>query len=145
MKPLATYLSLILFLHLQLPAQTLHYQGIARNAQGEPLAHTSIAIRLSIKGAPTGAGFLYRETKSVNTNGFGLYNVAINDGTGSFEGNFSSIDWGGGERFLQTEIDPSNGAAFVDMGTTQMHSVPHAFVADNLKGITTPKEGHILE
>lgn len=128
-----------------LHAQTLNYQGVARNASGSPLANTSIAIRLSIKDALTDANVLYRETKSVNTNSFGLYTVVINDGTGSFEGDFHAIDWANRERFLQTEIDPANGSAFSDMGTTQMHSVPHALVADNLKGIVTPKEGHILE
>src|SRR5690606_19209997 len=115
-----------------LHAQTLNYQGVARNASGSPLANTSIAIRLSIKDALTDANVLYRETKSVNTNSFGLYTVVINDGTGSFEGDFHAIDWANRERFLQTEIDPANGSAFSDMGTTQMHSVPHALVADNL-------------
>src|SRR5690606_24197240 len=88
------YLLLLFFLAgvMPLQAQTLHYQGVARNATGIPLANTSIAIRLSMKDARENGNTLYTETKSVSTNGFGLYSVSINDGTGTRTGDFTAID-----------------------------------------------------
>jgi hypothetical protein len=124
---------------------TFNYQGIARNAQGAPLAGTIIAVRLSIKDAATNGSILYSETKSVTTNAFGLYTILINDGTGSHSGDFNSINWSSGARYLQTEIDPANGTTFIDIGTQQMQSVPHALSAQNLDGIVSPKDGDTVE
>ncbi|MGG7664288.1 hypothetical protein [Dyadobacter sp. BHUBP1] len=123
---------------------TLYYQGIARNAQGAPLAGVTIAVRLSIKDALSNGNSLYSETKSVTTNAFGLYSISINDGSGARTGDFNAINWSS-PRFLQTEIDPANGAAFVDMGTQQMQSVPHSLSAKSLDGVANPKNGDLLE
>ncbi|WP_031529951.1 hypothetical protein [Dyadobacter crusticola] len=143
MKPL--YLALIaLLLALLAGAQTstINYQGVARSLDGEPLRFTTIAIRLSILAAS--GNTLYTEVKSVQTNGFGLYNISINDGTGTREGLFGNIDWSA-PRFLKTEIDVENGSAFTDLGTTPIQSVPGALVARNLEGVINPVEGDILE
>jgi hypothetical protein len=128
--------------------QVLHYQGIARNAQGAPLAGATIAIRLSIKDAPNGGITLYSERKSTTTNAFGLYSVSINDGGGTRTGDFNAIQWQTGPKYLQTEIDPANGTAFVEMGTVQIQSVPFALQAGkaaNLNGVTNPVEGDVME
>ncbi len=143
------YLLLLFFLAgvMPLQAQTLHYQGVARNATGTPLANTSIAIRLSMKDARENGNTLYTETKSVSTNGFGLYSVSINDGTGTRTGDFTAIDWSQ-QRFIQTEMDPENGTAFSDLGTAPLHSVSqalNALQAATLKGIPEPKEGYYIE
>ncbi|HWV32773.1 MAG TPA: hypothetical protein VN038_24090 [Dyadobacter sp.] len=123
---------------------TLHYQGIARNAQGAPLAGATIAIRLSVKDAISNGNTLYSESKSVTTNAFGLYSISINDGSGVKTGDFNAINWSF-PRFLQTEIDPANGTAFVNMGTQQMQSTPHALSAKSLDGIVNPQEGDVME
>lgn len=123
----------------------LHYQGVARNAQGAPLAGVTIAVRLSIKDALNNGNILYSETKSVTTNAFGLYSITINDGSGIKTGDFNAINWSAGARFLQTELDPANGAAFTDMGMQQMQSVPHALSAKNLDGVTNLQNGNLLE
>ncbi|MGG7664285.1 hypothetical protein [Dyadobacter sp. BHUBP1] len=128
--------------------QVLHYQGIARNAQGVPLAGTTIAIRLSIKDAPDGGTTLYSERKSITTNAFGLYSVSINDGGGIRTGDFNTIHWQTGPKYLQTEIDPANGTTFVETGTMQMQSVPFALQAGraaNLNGVENPQEGDVME
>lgn len=147
MKPNSIFPGILLFVHLSASAQTLNYQGIARNAEGEPLANRTLALRLSIKDTPDNGDMLYTETKSVATNGFGLYTIAINDGNGTRTGNFAEIDWSQ-QRFIQTEIDPDNGTAFTDLGTAPLHSVPqalNALQAATLKGIPEPKEGYFVE
>lgn len=126
-------------------AQTLNYQGIARDASGTPLKSKSISIRLSIHAAAANGVVLYSETKSVMTNDFGLYSIGINDGSGSVSGSFSGIDWAAGPHFLQTEIDPENTGMFADLGTGQMHPVPTAITAQNLSGVVNPQEGDRLE
>jgi hypothetical protein len=123
----------------------LHYQGVARNAQGAPLAGATIAIRLSIKDAASNGNTLYSETKSIMTNAFGLYSISINDGAGIRTGDFEAINWSAGARFLQTEIDPANGTAFMDMGTQQMQSVSHSLSAKSLDGVENPQNGDLLE
>lgn len=109
--------------------QSLPYQGIARNAAGQPLANTSITVRLSIRDALSGGNTLYTETKSVATGGSGLYSLVIHDGSGAFSGDWNSINWAAGARFLKTEIDPANGSSFLDFGTVQLQSVPYALTA----------------
>src|SRR5690606_27015262 len=99
------------------------------------------------KDAQENGNTLYTETKSVTTNGFGLYSISINDGNGTRTGNFAAIDWSQ-QRFIQTETDPANGTAFTDLGTAPLHSVPQAFnalQAATLKGIPEPKEGYFIE
>jgi hypothetical protein len=146
MKPILATIFCFAFIQVLFAQNAaLHYQGVARNAQGAPLAGSTIAVRLSIKDAASNGSTLYSETKSIATNAFGLYSITINDGNGVRTGDFNSINWAAGTRFLQTEIDLANGTAFVDMGTQQMRSVPHAVVADNLRGVFDPGEGAILE
>jgi len=128
--------------------QVLHYQGVARNAQGAPLVGVTIAIRLSVKDAPDGGTILYSESKSVTTNAFGLYSVSINGGGGTRTGDFNAINWQSGAKYLQTEIDPANGNAFVEMGTTQIQSVPFALQAGkaaNLNGVVNAQNGDVME
>jgi uncharacterized protein (TIGR02145 family) len=41
----------------------------------------------------------------------------------------SDVNWGAGAKFTQVELDVAGGTNFVDMGTTQMMSVPYALYA----------------
>ena len=73
---------------------------------------------------------VYRETHSATTNTLGLFTVNIGQGSASL-GTFPSIDWGGGSKFIQVEMDPAGGISYTDMGTQQMLSVPYALNAEN--------------
>jgi hypothetical protein len=109
-----------------------NYQGVARDAAGSPIASTSIGLRLSIHDGSALGATVYQETHLVTTNAFGLYNVAIGGGTvtgGS--GAFSAISWGTGDKYIQVEIDPSGGSTYVNLGTSQLLSVPYALYAAN--------------
>ncbi len=111
----------------QAPAK-FNYQGVARNASGEPLVSQNVSMRISVlDGMPAGT-VIYRETQSATTNAYGLYNVAIGGGTPE-TGTMAAIDWGAGDRFIKVEIDPAGGTAYVDLGTSQLLSVPYAMYA----------------
>jgi hypothetical protein len=60
----------------QIPHQ-LNYQGIARNASGEPISTHSITVRLSIIDSAANGILTYQETKTVATNYVGLFTIVI--------------------------------------------------------------------
>src|SRR5262249_44078518 len=41
------------------------------------------------------------------------------------------INWNSGAKFIQVEIDPDGGTAFISIGTAQLVSVPYALYAGN--------------
>lgn len=108
--------------------QKFAYQGVARNAAGNPIVNQLISIRASvIDGSPTGT-IQYSETHNVNTNAMGLFNVEIGGGS-ILSGSFPSITWGGGTKYMKVEFDPTGGNSYTLVGTTQILSVPYALYA----------------
>jgi hypothetical protein len=131
MKKTLLHFALILLtvsgVYAQVP-QAFKYQGIARNASGNPLASTVLTIRPNIHdGTATGA-IVYQETQSVATNAFGLFNIEIGRGTPVI-GSIAGVNWGSGDKYMEVEID--FGSGYVSMGTSQLLSVPYALYAAN--------------
>ncbi len=134
MKKLFLIFAAAVLFHLQVSAQApgkFNYQGIARSGTGAALANKTLGIKISIlDGDNANAGVLYSETQSATTNASGLYNLAIGAGK-AVQGTFAGIDWGAGDRFIKVEMDPEGGSAYVDLGTTQLLSVPYALYSMN--------------
>ncbi|NOU39450.1 MAG: hypothetical protein HOO89_12120 [Ferruginibacter sp.] len=107
-----------------------NYQAVARNAVGNALSNKNIAIKISVHdGTATGA-IVYSETRTATTNPFGLFNVQIGSpGATNVIGTVTGVNWATGTKFLEVEMDPAGGSAFVAMGTTQLASVPFALNA----------------
>jgi hypothetical protein len=104
----------------------ISYQAVARDAQGEAIASTSVNVRFTLhQGTPTGTTE-YSETHELTTNAIGLFNTYFGSGT-AITSAFDSIVWSNTTKFLQVEIDLGNG--YVDMGTQQLMSVPYAYRA----------------
>ena len=80
-----------------------------------------------LKGSITGDA-VYSELHSTTTNSIGLVNLVIGNGTDKV-GDISSIDLGADSYYLKVEIDPIGGTNYVEMGTTQLLSVPYALYA----------------
>ncbi|MFT3676002.1 MAG: hypothetical protein QM781_08910 [Chitinophagaceae bacterium] len=121
----------------------ISYQGVARNANGTAYASQQINVRFSIHtGTPDGT-VEYRETRSITTNQFGLFNVQIGSaGASGIQGSFTGISWSEGNKFLQTEISIS-GQAYSNLGTTQMVSVPFAISSQQAKQLVFPLDTSI--
>jgi hypothetical protein len=116
-------------LYAQAPAQ-INYQGVARNSVGSIIADQKISLRLTIRDNATGGTILYQETRNLRTNSFGLFTTAIGSaGSVASKGIFGEVNWAEGSKFLQVEIDPMGGANFINMGTSQLLSVPYALFA----------------
>lgn len=133
MKSLFTTLLLcvasIAITRAQAPA-VINYQGIARNPGGNALPFKNIKLRLTIHDGTATGLTVYSETRSVTTNAFGLFTVGIGSAGGTnIIGNMTTVNWGGGNKYLQVEIDPDGGSNFANMGTSQLLSVPYALFA----------------
>jgi hypothetical protein len=110
----------------QIP-QTLNYQGIARNASGEPIRYQEISVRISIIDSALAGKVAYQETRRVLTNYVGLFNIVIG-GPDAFYvlGSISVVDWATGNKHIRLEIDPAGQSNFTIAGTTKLQSVPYA-------------------
>ncbi len=115
-----------------------NYQGIARDATGNPLISQSLSLKLSI--LPTSDATLpeYEETQIIKTNEFGLYTLQIGNGQ-VLSGEMNKVRWETGNKYIKVTIDPNGGQQYVDAGTTQLLSVPYALYADKA-GITTKED-----
>lgn len=123
--------------------QSFNYQAIARNSQGQPIASQQVLVRFTVRNAQSGGAVLYQETQSQSTNQFGLFTAAVGSGSPSVGSPlFTAISWGNTSTYLQVEFDATGqGNAFIDMGTSQLLSVPYALYAANgggSGGVTGP-------
>jgi hypothetical protein len=117
--------------------EKFNYQGVARDASGQPISGQAISLRLTIRtGAGNGVAQL-RETHSVVTNSYGLYNVEVGSGT-NISGSMASVSWGSANKYLQVEIDPNGGTTYTNLGSTQLLSVPYALHAKYADSVAPP-------
>jgi hypothetical protein len=119
----------------QVPA-AFNYQGVARNATGQPLANQSIRVYSSIITPATpvfGLGRFYIEKRTVTTNAFGLFSIQIGSpGADSTGGSFPGIgifQAYGHIMHLHTDIVLPNTTALISLGDTKMAAVPFSLYA----------------
>lgn len=115
----------------QAPGQ-INYQAVARNAVGNVLPNQDVKLRISIRdGGPTGT-IVYQETRTIKTNLFGMFNIAIGSpGASGVIGSINGVNWAAtSPKFLQVEMDPTGvGNNMMNMGASQLLSVPFALFA----------------
>jgi len=119
--------------------QRINYQGVARNATGQPLVNQALGLRITLQdGAATE---LYKETHAVTTNAFGLYNIVIGNGT-VVSGTMTAATWLMGDRFIKVEMDPAGGTSYAAVGTpTQLNAVPYALGANAVQATSNGGAG----
>ncbi|MFH0865454.1 MAG: tail fiber domain-containing protein [Bacteroidota bacterium] len=110
--------------------QAFNYQAVARNSSGALLASQTIGLKLTIHQGSSSGTIVYSETHSPTTNQFGLFTVALGQGT-VVSGTFSAITWSTGNYWLQVQMDPTGGTTYANMGTDQLLTVPFAMYAAN--------------
>ncbi|PKR81279.1 hypothetical protein CW751_05520 [Brumimicrobium salinarum] len=110
--------------------EKFNYQAILRD-NGNVMVSESVNVRFTIHdGSATGTS-VYQETQLLNTDQYGRINCAVGDGN-VVSGDFSTIDWGNGGKYLKVEVD--NGSGFEDLGASQLLSVPYALQAGGVDG-----------
>src|SRR5688572_21851605 len=109
------------------PPAKFNYQGVARDSSGKPLANQKIALKISIVDVRTNLpdSVVYRETHTDTTNAFGLFNIEVGGGV-IVSGTMAGINWAFGEKYMQVEMDPAGGTAYVLLGKSRLQSVPFA-------------------
>jgi len=107
--------------------QGISYQAAARDAQGQVIADAPVNVRFSLHEGGVDGAVAYSETHALTTNSIGLFNTVFGNGIPE-QSAFDSINWAATTKLLQVEIDLGDG--YVDMGTTQLLSVPYAFRSD---------------
>jgi hypothetical protein len=111
--------------------QGINYQAVARDATGAELANDTLTVQFSILSNSITGNASWQETHTVITNNFGLFTAVIGGGAANpgASATFDAINWGASTHFLKVEL---NG---IDMGTTQLMSVPYSLytkTADNI-------------
>jgi len=124
----------VLSLMAQAPG-SFSYQAVVRNASGNPIVSQNVAYRFSILEGSVNGSSVYTEKHSVTTNQFGMVTLAIGNGTDK-TGSFSAINWGVNLYFLKVEIDAAGGTSYLNMGTTQLLSVPYALHAKTAESVS---------
>lgn len=130
MKKLSTFIP-ALFLALTLMAQSpdaFYYQAVVRDTNGEVISNTTVGVQVSILQGSENGTPVYTESFAPQTNDFGLISMEIGNGT-LVDGDFGSINWGDGPYFINTEVDPSGGNNYTDLGAVPLVSVPYALHA----------------
>jgi len=113
----------------QVPA-SFKYQAVLRDIRGNIEANTAANIIIDILQGSASGSAVYSETHSVTTDGFGLINLELGNGTATV-GSMSAINWNTGIYFVRVTVDG------VVMGTSQLLSVPYAlFSAKSANGFS---------
>lgn len=101
-----------------------NYQSAIRDANGNPLVNQSVTLLFTIRSGASNGPVAYSEKQVATTNQFGLVNLVVGQGT-ALQGNFSTINWGGGAKFLNVSIETAPNV-FDELGASQLMSVPFA-------------------
>jgi len=117
----------------QVPA-SFKYQAVLRDARGNIKANIATQLTISVLTEDANGTAVFSETHSASTDGYGLINLEIGKGTPTV-GTLSDIDWGASTYFIKVDVDG------VEMGTSQLLSVPYALYAKTAGNVT----GNITE
>lgn len=100
------------------------YQAVLRDASGMVRTNAEVSIEISILQGSASGNSVFNETHHVNTNGMGLISLEVGSVNTT---DLAGIDWSDGPYFLKIAVDG------VDMGTSQLLSVPYALHAQTVE------------
>lgn len=114
----------------QAPPQRFQYQAVARDANNGLLTNATINIQILIHQSGSGGQVVYQEEHTTITNEFGQFTLEIGGGT-PLMGVFSNIIWGSDTYWMEVLMQPNPVTGYLNMGATQLLSVPYALFAAN--------------
>ena len=127
-----TILLTVTIVQAQSPLQ-FNFQAIARDVNGTPITEQDIKVRFTIRNETTLGLAEYVEIRQLRTNQFGMFSTSIGSNGAYFStGSLEDVNWKSGKKFLQAEIDIKGGNNYIDLGATQLVSVPYALFAQHL-------------
>ncbi|MBP7496082.1 MAG: hypothetical protein KA792_00255 [Bacteroidales bacterium] len=111
------------------------YQAVARDVNGNLIKEQKVKLRITLLKGNISGQEVYTETHSVTSNQYGLLNIEIGNGAEK-KGILSEINWGSDIYFIKSEIDITGGTNYLNLGTSQLLSVPYALYAKKAETIT---------
>jgi len=128
-KILFSILALMLAASLQAQSpQKFKFQAVARDASGTVYDSENIAVRVSLVRGGVSGLVDYAERHEVTTSPLGVFDLEIGGGLPQ-TGAFSDADWANHPYYLKIDIDPDGGSNYLNLGTSQLLSVPYAIYA----------------
>jgi hypothetical protein len=129
-----------------------NYQSVVRDGNGQPVINKTIKVKLSLRDGAMAGPVVYWEQRTVTTNEFGLFTMAIGSAAPQLSGgSLTDANWNN-KKFLQVELALNNDNSFIDAGTAQLLSVPYALQATNTSHIqgkevdaALPSNGQVLK
>jgi hypothetical protein len=112
----------------QIP-QAVNYQAVVRDGDGNPISEQTVSVRLSIHSESATGPIVYSESHAVTTTTGGLINLAIGQGV-VITGTMTNVNWLEYPKYLEVELDQEGGSNFIEMGTSQLVSVPYSFASN---------------
>lgn len=109
--------------------QAFKYQTLVRDNAGGIMINHNVSFQISIIQGEFAGIVVYSETHFTTTNELGLAILEIGRGT-PIAGDFTAIEWSTTPCFMKTELDPEGGVSFVEMGTSELLSVPYALYSE---------------
>jgi len=114
-------------LSAQVP-QKIAYQAVLRNADGTVMASQQVELQVVLHKTTASGDIVYSETHTKTTTNQGLVTFEIGTGTVN-SGAFNSIAWTD-PIFIELLVKKSGQTSFTALGTSQIVSVPYAFLAE---------------
>ena len=125
------------------PPEGFTYQAEARDRIGDLLAQQKLSVRIIIFQDAIGGPIVWRESRQVETNDYGMFTFLIGKGTSKYT--FSEIKWGKHLHFLNVAIKRLVDTKWINMGTSQLLSVPYAFHSKTANKIISLAEDPYVE
>lgn len=108
--------------------QKFNFQAVARDVSGQPYANVNLGVRISLVRDAVSGQIDYAERHVVTTSPLGVFDLEIGGGV-PVSGAITDADWANYPYYLKIDIDPNGGTNYVNLGTSQLLSVPYAIYA----------------
>jgi hypothetical protein len=104
--------------------QSIQYQAIVRNADGEPLVNQNLQLKFSILSDSISGMVIYSESHSAVSGELGWVRADVGLGA-VITGTWNEIQWSLGSLFLQVEMFENSN--WVVIGSQKLYAVPYSF------------------
>ena len=109
------------------------YQAVARNASGVIIPSQNIQVNVGVYATSSSGTLEWEETHATTTDLLGLFKISLGQGISTGSGtlaSFSLIDWQAALHFVKIQIDYTGGSSYINMGASELLSVPYAFFSN---------------
>ena len=130
------------FIQAQAPNK-INYQAVIRNEDGSVVADQEVRMEIQLIRDFDDGPIDYLEEHVVTTNQFGLVHFQIGNGIPML-GNMLNIVWGEHPYFIHLAVDITGGIDFVNLGSSELLSVPYALHAQTATEVAGAGDNQFL-